>query len=78
MVTTDYLWKERLLPRMQIKACMATERSVLVSALPETIYSPFSYVAQAHAIEPAHILGTPLVLDAESTGTSDTEALSCE
>jgi len=63
---------------VSIKTCLETEKSILVSALQKTIHTSFSYMVEEHETESAYILGTSVVLDTESTGTPNTEAVSCE
>lgn len=75
MAATHHLREERVLSRMPIATCLATEGSVLVSQMPQTFHALLPYLAQAYAAQCAHILGACVVLDTEGTGPPDTEAL---
>ena len=46
--------------------------------MPETLHAVLAHVAEEHAIEPAHILGSCVVLDAKGSGPADTETVPCE
>ena len=56
--------EKHVLSRVQVTSCMATEGSLLVPSMSQT--------------ESSHLLGSSVVLDAEGSRASDTEALPCE
>lgn len=47
-------------------------------SMSQTLHAVLSYMAQEHATESSHLLGSSVVLDAEGSRASDTEALPCE
>jgi len=63
---------------MPVTTCVAAEGSILVPQMPQAFHIAVPYLAEEHAIESANILGAGVVLDAESAGLADPEALSCE
>jgi len=78
MAPSNYLRAEYILSGVPVAACLETEREVLVSALPETIYPILPYLAESYAPWPAHLLGLTLVLDTASSSSANEEALSGE